>query len=179
MRAKVHVSLKSGVLDPQGKAVGDALTRLGFPEIHYVFEPVAAAYYFAQSLKSDATVLVADFGGGTTDYSLIRFERKAGRLAATPIGHSGVGIAGDHFDSRMIDHLVAPEIGKGSFFKSFDKVLEVPSGYYANFARWNQLSMMRAPRTLRDIAEVARTAEHPDRLRHLIRLIEEDAGYAL
>ena len=44
-----------------------ALTRLGFPEIHYVYEPVAAAYYFAQTLKSDATVLVADFGGGTTD----------------------------------------------------------------------------------------------------------------
>lgn len=100
-----------------------ALTRLGFPEIHYVFEPVAAAYYFAQTLKSDATVLVADFGGGTTDYSLIRFERQAGRLAARPIGHSGVGIAGDHFDARMIDRLVAPEIGKGSHFKSFDKAI--------------------------------------------------------
>lgn len=33
MRAKVHVSLKSGVLDPQGKAVGDALKRLGFADV--------------------------------------------------------------------------------------------------------------------------------------------------
>src|SRR5690606_16715375 len=75
-----------------------ALTRLGFPEIHYVHEPVAAAHYFARDLTRDATVLVADFGGGTTDYSLIRFEREAGQLRATPIGHSGVGIAGDQFD---------------------------------------------------------------------------------
>ena len=30
MKAKVHVTLKSGVLDPQGKAVGNALAGLGF-----------------------------------------------------------------------------------------------------------------------------------------------------
>ena len=84
-------------------------------------------------------MLVADFGGGTTDYSLIRFETAGGRLSATPVGHSGVGIAGDQFDARIVDNIVAPLIGKGSYFKSFDKLLEVPSGYYANFSRWNQL----------------------------------------
>ena len=30
MKAKIHVTLKSGVLDPQGKAVGHALGSLGF-----------------------------------------------------------------------------------------------------------------------------------------------------
>jgi len=156
-----------------------ALTRLGFPEIHYVYEPVAAAYYFAQTLKSDATVLVADFGGGTTDYSLIRFERQAGRLTAKPIGHSGVGIAGDHFDSRMIEHLVAPEIGKGSHFKSFDKVLEVPSGYYSNFARWNQLSIFKTTREFTDLKSLVRSALEPEKLELFIDLVEHDEGYPL
>lgn len=156
-----------------------ALTRLGFPEIHYVYEPVAAAYYFAQTLKSDATVLVADFGGGTTDYSLIRFERQAGRLSATPIGHSGVGIAGDHFDSRMIEHLVAPEIGKGSHFKSFDKVLEVPSGYYSNFARWNQLSIFKTTREFTDLKSLVRSSLEPEKLELFIDLVEHDEGYPL
>jgi len=156
-----------------------ALTRLGFPEIHYVYEPVAAAYYFAQTLKSDATVLVADFGGGTTDYSLIRFERQAGRLTALPIGHSGVGIAGDHFDSRMIEHLVAPEIGKGTFFKSFDKLLEVPSGYYANFARWNQLSIFKTTREFSDLKSLVRSALEPEKLELFIDLVEHDEGYPL
>ncbi|HSX75151.1 MAG TPA: Hsp70 family protein [Shinella sp.] len=156
-----------------------ALTRLGFPEIHYVYEPVAAAYYFAQTLKSDATVLVADFGGGTTDYSLIRFERQAGRLTAKPIGHSGVGIAGDHFDSRMIERLVAPEIGKGSFFKSFDKVLEVPSGYYANFARWNQLSIFKTTREFSDLKSLVRSSLEPEKLELFIDLVEHDEGYPL
>jgi hypothetical chaperone protein len=59
------------------------------------------------------------------------------------------------------------------------KPLPVPPAWYASFARWHLLSLMRAPRTLRDIAEVTRTAEHPERLRRLVRLIEDEAGYAL
>ncbi len=157
----------------------DALTRAGFPEIHYVYEPVAAAYYFAQSLKKDANVLVADFGGGTTDYSLIRFETHGGKLSATPIGHSGVGVAGDHFDFRMIDNLVSPEIGKGSKFKSFDKVLDVPAGYYVNFGRWNQLSIFKTSKEFSDLKSLVRSALEPEKLEMFVELVEHDEGYPL
>ncbi|RXT29056.1 hsp70 family protein [Rhizobium leguminosarum] len=156
-----------------------ALSRFGFPEIHYVYEPVAAAFYFAQNLKQDATVLVADFGGGTTDYSLIRFETVAGRLTATPIGHSGVGVAGDHFDYRMIDNIVAPLIGKGSHFKSFDKILEVPSNYYSSFGRWNQLSIFKSTREFEDLKKLVRTSLEPEKLEIFIDLIDHDEGYPL
>ncbi|KRB50194.1 molecular chaperone Hsp70 [Rhizobium sp. Root708] len=157
----------------------EALSRFGFPEIHYVYEPVAAAFYFAQHLTSDATVLVADFGGGTTDYSLIRFETNGGKLSATPIGHSGVGIAGDHFDYRMIDNIVAPQIGKGSHFKSFDKILEVPTNYYSSFGRWNQLSIFKTSREFNDLKKLVRTALEPDKLEMFIDLVEHDEGYPL
>ncbi len=157
----------------------EALSRFGFPEIHYVYEPVAAAFYFAQNLKSDATVLVADFGGGTTDYSLIRFETQAGKLTARPIGHSGVGVAGDHFDYRMIDNIVAPQIGKGSHFKSFDKVLDVPSSYYANFGRWNQLSIFKTSREFAELKKLVRTSLEPEKLETFIDLVEHDEGYPL
>ncbi|NTJ41742.1 Hsp70 family protein [Agrobacterium larrymoorei] len=157
----------------------EALTRAGFPQIHYVYEPVAAAYYFAQSLKKDANVLVADFGGGTTDYSLIRFETHGGKLSATPIGHSGVGVAGDHFDFRMIDNLVSPEIGKGSKFKSFDKILDVPAGYYVNFGRWNQLSIFKTTKEFSDLKSLVRSALEPEKLEMFIELVEHDEGYPL
>ncbi|WP_027685353.1 Hsp70 family protein [Rhizobium leguminosarum] len=157
----------------------EALSRFGFPEIHYVYEPVAAAFYFAQNLKRDATVLVADFGGGTTDYSLIRFETIAGKLTATPIGHSGVGVAGDHFDYRMIDNIVAPLIGKGSHFKSFDKILEVPSNYYSSFGRWNQLSIFKTTREFEDLKKLVRTSLEPEKLEIFIDLIDHDEGYPL
>lgn len=157
----------------------EALTRLGFPEIHYVYEPVAAAFYFARTLKQDATVLVADFGGGTTDFSLIRFSTEAGKLKATPIGQSGVGIAGDQFDARIIDQLVAPEIGKGSQFKSFGKLLDVPSNYYLAFSRWNQLSVFKTLKEFADLKSLVRQAEEPEKLELFIDLIDHDEGYPL
>jgi hypothetical chaperone protein len=157
----------------------EALTRLGFPEIHYVYEPVAAAFYFARTLQRDATVLVADFGGGTTDFSLIRFSTAAGKLSATPIGHSGVGIAGDQFDARIIDQLVAPEIGKGSQFKSFGKLLDVPSNYYLAFSRWNRLSVFKTLKEFADLKSLVRQAEEPDKLELFIELIDHDEGYPL
>ena len=157
----------------------EALTRLGFPELHYVYEPVAAAFYFAQNLTHDATVLVADFGGGTSDFSLIRFESRAGRISALPVGHSGVGVAGDQFDARIIDHLVAPEIGKGSQFRSFGKKLDVPGNYYSNFARWNQMSIFKTTREFADLKGLVRQAVEPEKLELFVDLVEHDEGYRL
>lgn len=175
----VHFAGASADADLALDRYNSALTRLGFPEIAYVYEPVAAAHYFAQNLERDANVLVADFGGGTTDYSLIRFERHAGRLTATPIGHSGVGIAGDQFDARMIEHLVAPEIGKGSRFRSFDKVLDVPSNYYTSFSRWNQLSIFKGSKEFADLQSLVRSALEPEKLELFVDLVEHDEGYPL
>lgn len=156
-----------------------ALGRLGFPDVHFVYEPVAAAFYFAQHLEKDATVLVADFGGGTTDYSIIRFEKAAGTLTATPVGHSGVGVAGDHFDFRIIDNVVSPQIGKGSHFRSFDKILEIPSNYYANFGRWNQLSIFKTLKDFQELKKLVRSSLEPEKLEAFIDLIDHDEGYPL
>jgi hypothetical chaperone protein len=161
------------------KRYNEALGRLGFPEVHFVYEPVAAAFFFAEKLKRDATVLVADFGGGTTDYSVIRFETAAGRLTATPLGHSGVGVAGDQFDYRIIDNLVSPVIGKGSKFKSFDKILDVPTNYYANFGRWNQLSIFKTLKDFQDLKGLVRASLEPEKLEAFIDLIDQDEGYPL
>lgn len=175
----VHFAGSSPDADLALRRYNEALTRLGFPELHYVYEPVAAAFYFAQNLNHDATVLVADFGGGTSDFSLIRFETRAGRISAIPVGQSGVGIAGDQFDARMIEHLVAPEIGKGSQFKSFGKKLDVPGSYYRNFSRWNQLSIFKTTKEYADLKALVRQAVEPDKLELFIDLIEHDEGYQL
>ena len=175
----VHFAGANPDADLAMRRYSEALGRLGFPELHYVYEPVAAAFYFAQNLKHDATLLVADFGGGTSDFSLIRFETKAGRVSAIPVGQSGVGVAGDQFDARMIDHLVAPEIGKGSQFKSFGKRLDVPGNYYRNFSRWNQLSIFKTTKEYADLKALVSQAVEPDKLELFIDLIEHDEGYQL
>lgn len=161
-------------------ALGEARLRAGFaaaglPEVQVELEPAAAGHRFASNLTEAATVLVADFGGGTSDFSLLRFEPGG----VTPLGHAGVGVAGDAFDFRIIDHVVSPLLGKGGGYTVMGTELPIPPGWYTSFARWHLLSLMRAPRMLRDIADVARNAAEPERLHHLIQLIEDEVGYEL
>jgi hypothetical chaperone protein len=153
-----------------------ACAEAGLPDVSLMLEPAAAGARFASTLTEPATVLIGDFGGGTSDFSLLRFEPDAG---VTPLGHAGIGIAGDVFDFRIIDRAISPLLGKDDTYRVMGKAMPVPAEFYAGFARWHRLSMMRAPRTLRAIADVARTAQHPHRLEHLITLIEDGLGYAL
>ena len=156
-----------------------AFGRLGVAHGRYVYEPVGAAFFYARQLQHDATILVADFGGGTSDFSVMRFARRNGRIEAIPLGHSGIGIAGDAFDYRIIDNVVSKHLGKGTSYRSFAKTLTIPNGYHANFARWNQLAMMKTNGDLKEIIELQRTAVDPEPLGRLIDLIENDLGFAL
>ncbi len=156
-----------------------AFRRLGVEEILYAYEPVAAAFFFARSLDADATVMVGDFGGGTSDFSIVRFTRKAGVLSSKALGQAGVGVAGDAFDYRLIDHLVSPELGKGSQYRDFDNIAPVPNRYYANFARWDQLALMRASRDMSDIRRLVRQSLEPAKIARLVEFLDGEYGYRL
>src|SRR6201994_1729169 len=142
-----------------------AFRRLGFEDIRYAYEPVAAAFFFARKLTTDATVMVCDFGGGTSDFSIVRFRRAGGEVRSEALANSGAPVAGDAFDYRIIDNLVSPELGKGGSYRAFDHVLPAPNRYYAAFARWEQLALLRASRDMRDIRGLIRTSLEPQKIR--------------
>jgi hypothetical chaperone protein len=156
-----------------------AFNQLGFRDEQYVYEPVGAAFFFAQRLRHDAVVLVADFGGGTSDFSVVRFANVGGRLSPRPLGHAGIGIAGDTFDYRIIDEVVSPQVGKGGQYESFGKILPMPKSYFTNFARWNQLAMMKTSGELRELSKLARLALDPEPLHRFIEIVENDLGFFL
>src|SRR5215472_5986419 len=155
----------------------EAYRRVGILDPAYVYEPVGAAYYYAQRLTADALVLVCDFGGGTSDFSLIRFERRGNRFAATPIGHAGLAVAGDNFDARIIDEVVSPRLGKGTLYKSIDKILPIPQYYHASFARWHQLAMLKTPEHLRELERLQHASLSPDKIAKFLEVIRNDWGF--
>lgn len=158
----------------------EAFGRFGVQGARYVYEPVGAAFSFARSLTRDATVLVADFGGGTSDFSVMRFSRVDGVLRAEPLGHAGIGIAGDAFDARIVDRVVAPRLGKGGSYRpSFGDVLPLPAHYYTTLSRWNELALMKGSGALRELRQIARSALEPEKLRAFIALVDEDLGFPL
>lgn len=156
-----------------------AFSHSGMTNAQYAYEPVGAAFYFARRLASDANVLVADFGGGTSDFSILRFAQHDGEMRAEPLGHAGIGVAGDAFDYRIIDHLVSPRLGKGSSYRSWDKLLTMPNRYYVNFARWSQLALMKSSGELKDLLELEKQAVEAGAIRSFIDIIENDLGFAL
>jgi hypothetical chaperone protein len=155
-----------------------AYAAAGHPHVSTALEPEAAGYRFTRTLTAPATVLVGDFGGGTSDFSIIRFTPGDAHPVLS-LATGGIGIAGDTFDYRIIDNAVSPLLGKGGTYNIMGTDLPIPVEYYSGFARWHRLSLMRTPKTLRDIETVARTAEHPDQLHNLITLIRDEMGYRL
>ncbi|WP_213980442.1 Hsp70 family protein [Sphingomonas sp. dw_22] len=148
-------------------------------EIHYVYEPLGAAYSYASRLTEPATILVADFGGGTSDFSIVRVAEPGAARRCVPLGSAGIGIAGDRFDYRIVDRLILPMLGKGGLYRSFDKVLEIPRSYFADFADWSRLALMRNRKTLDELGRLQRSAIEPDAIGRMIALIDNELGYPL
>ncbi len=154
----------------------------GFEAVYFEMEPVAAAHYYESTLDHDELILIGDFGGGTSDFSLVKVGpsiRERGRRPEDLLGNSGVGLAGDAFDAKIIKHLVSPALGAGTEIRSVDKILPVPTWVYSKLERWHHLSFLKARETMQMLRSVRAQAFHPDKIDALLHLVEEDLGYQL
>ena len=167
-----------------------AFVHAGFESVEFEFEPIAAAYAYESTLDHDELILIGDFGGGTSDFSLLHVGpgvRARGRTAKDLLGNSGLGLAGDSFDARIVRKLVSPALGSDSFERSYAQAPDrpasiipaAPAWIYANLERWHYLSFLKT----RNVAEILKSAraraQEPEKIEALINLIEEDLGYQL
>lgn len=161
----------------------EAFLSAGFEEVEFELEPVAAASAYEAVLEREELILIGDFGGGTSDFSLLRVGpqvRRRGRLPEDLLGSSGVGLAGDAFDARIVRKLVSPALGSDSEARSLNKILPaVPAWIYVHLERWHYLSFLRT-NNVREILKSARIrALEPEKIEALIAVIEGDLGYQL
>ncbi len=160
----------------------DAFAKAGVDEVVFEYEPVAAAYYYEKRLTCDETVLVADFGGGTSDFCLIRLgpgRALLDRPQDAIIGTNGVGLAGDAFDRRIVQYGLSRHFGKDATFESNHKILPVPAWIYSKLERWHHIGFLNLPSTLRLLRDLERKVDRPDQLGQLLALIEYNLGYHL
>jgi hypothetical chaperone protein len=102
-------------LDPEDDRLAEArLERAakiaGFQEVSFCPEPVAAAHDFQLVLDEPRVVLVADFGGGTSDYTIVKM-RPEGFDASDVLALGGISIAGDMLDGSLMRHKIARHFG--------------------------------------------------------------------
>lgn len=154
-----------------------ALAMAGFDEVTFAYEPVAAAHAYAARLDRDERVLIADFGGGTSDFSVVEVGPAIGaRVLAT----SGVALAGDAFDARVVDAVIAPALGKGTRYRAeMSGEAPVPSWIYNHLRRWHHLSILKSAETSRLLARIADGANDRAAIARLVHVVEDDLGLPL
>ena len=153
-----------------------ALGLAGFDDVVFEYEPVAAALGYQRRLDHEELVLIADFGGGTSDFSLVRLSP----TSAAIVGVDGVGVAGDVFDGRLIRHLAAPGFGLGASYRSaFGRVLPMPSWLYERVERWDQLSFLKTRETTELLGRLRHDALDPEQIDALRHLIDDELGFHL
>jgi hypothetical chaperone protein len=161
----------------------EAFLHAGFESVDFEMEPIAAAYAYESTLDHDELILIGDFGGGTSDFSLLHVGpgvRARGRSAKDLLGNSGLGLAGDTFDARIVRKLVSPALGADSLARSLNKLLPaVPAWIYANLERWHYLSFLKTRNVSQILKSAHANALEPEKIEALINLIDEDLGYQL
>jgi hypothetical chaperone protein len=159
-----------------------AFALAGYESVQFEMEPVAAAHYYESTLDHDELILIGDFGGGTSDFSLVHVGptvRRRGRVPSDIVGNAGVGIAGDSFDAKIIRNLVSPALGAGSQLRSLGKILTVPNWVYIRLERWHHLSLLRGRDVLNMLSGVHAQSLEPEKIGALIHFIKEDLGFHL
>jgi hypothetical chaperone protein len=156
-----------------------AARSVGLREIHFQYEPIAAAFDYESHLTEEGLVLVADIGGGTSDFSLVRVgpermkrvERKDDVLA-----HHGVHVAGTDFDRRVELVTILRELG----YQTLDpEGREIPNRIYFDLATWHLINTVYAPKRVSELAlmrHLFTEVKHHDRL---MRVVDRRLGHAL
>ena len=158
-----------------------AFDSAGYESVQFEMEPIAAAHFYESTLDHDELILIGDFGGGTSDFSLVHVGPtvRRDRVSGNIVGNAGVGVAGDAFDAKIIRHLVSPALGAGSQLRSLGKLLTVPNWVYIKLERWHHLSLLRGRDVLEMLKGVHAQSVEPEKIAALIHFIKEDLGFHL
>lgn len=170
--------------DPRADRLAEDTLReialaVGFRDVAFQYEPIAAAFDYEARISREELVLVADIGGGTSDFSLVRLSPQRAQMTdrrADILANGGVHIGGTDFDKYLSLAAVMPLLGLGSRLRSGS---EVPSSYYYNLATWHTINFAYTQKAVLQLKDLYRDACDTVALDRLRNLIEERAGHWL
>ncbi|HEY7384158.1 MAG TPA: Hsp70 family protein [Beijerinckiaceae bacterium] len=171
--------------DPEGDRSAEATLReiariVGFREVSFQFEPIAAALDYERQIGAEEMALIADIGGGTSDFSIVRLGPERHRLderSGDILANGGVRIGGTDFDRQLSLGTIMPLLGYRSAMRR--PGLDVPSNYFHELATWSSINRLYNRRIHRELQEVRREAAQPRLIERLLRVVETERGHTL
>src|SRR5581483_8537916 len=163
--------------NPEAEAAARAA---GFEQVAFQFEPIAAALDYEQSVSAEEIALVADIGGGTSDFSVVRVSPERSRFADRRediLGFTGVHIGGTDFDRQLGLASVMPALGLNSPLRR--KGLDAPAWYFSDLATWHRINFLYDQKVLTEVRGVLRDSAQPEKIERLLRVLEQRKGHEL
>jgi hypothetical chaperone protein len=157
-----------------------AARAAGFERIAFQFEPIAAALDYEQSVNAEEIALVADIGGGTSDFSVVRVASERARSSDRRqdiLGFTGVHTGGTDFDKQLALGCVMPALGLRSHLRR--KGLDAPSWYFYDLATWHRIHFLYDSKVLTEVRSVLRDSAEPEKIERLLRVLEQRKGHEL
>jgi hypothetical chaperone protein len=160
--------------------LADAAYNAGFQTVQFQFEPIAAALAYESTVASEEIALVADIGGGTSDFSIVRVSpahaMKTDRREDI-LGYNGVHVGGTDFDRQLSLASLMPFLGHGSKLKM--KNMDAPSWYFADLATWHRVNSLYEGKVLTEVISVRRDSAEPEKIERLLRVLQARKGHDL
>jgi hypothetical chaperone protein len=174
-------------LDPEEDQLAEtrlrkAASMAGLTEIHFQFEPIAAAFAYESRIAQPERVLVADFGGGTTDFTVVQLDPsrqglpdRQGDIMAT----GGLPVAGNRYDAATMWNKVAPSFGRMATYETWGKRLPVPDSLHRKICQWDQTVFLNNPKSLDLLRRLENSSDDPPAFARFTALIKENQSFAL
>ncbi len=175
--------------DPQRDAEAEAylqgiLLEAGFSEVRFVYEPVAAMIDAGDLMEDPRLVMVADIGGGTSDFSVARWHPSGSGRGAERfeiLANFGVHIGGTDLDRRISLDAAMPLLGLGSQTRSLTskEILPVPASYFGDLATWHKIHLFYSAKNRSEIVDIQRLALEPEKIDRLLHVMDHRLGHRL
>ena len=158
-------------------ALRGAAEAIGFTEVVFQFEPIAAALDYERRLTGERLVLVADIGGGTSDFTVIRLggARRIDRANDVLASH-GVHVAGTDFDQRVELDAIMPALG---YRTRTPEGREVPNRIYHDLATWHLINGVYTARRVAELQSMRWFYAEPVFHRRLLHVVRQRLGHRL
>jgi hypothetical chaperone protein len=167
--------------DARAQGVLEAVAkRVGFRDVAFVYEPIAAAHHYEQTVRGEELVLIADIGGGTSDFSVIRVgpqHRDRADRSRDVLATAGVRVGGTDFDTALSHAAVMPLLGLG--LQLVEKDLPMPNAPYHELATWATINFAYTYKNERELAELASLATEPEKVERLLNVVRRRLGHRL
>ena len=171
--------------DAQAQAsLEQAARAVGFTDVAFQFEPIAAAFDFEQHATREQIVLVADIGGGTSDFSVVRVgPERAQRIERRDdiLASHGVHIAGTDFDRRVSLASIMPLLGHGTMgvAQPGEMALPISSRIYIDLATWHLINTLYQPARVAEVRALQPVYANPVHHQRLLKVLTARLGHAL